>query len=335
MGKMLTILGPTASGKTALAVEVARRVGGEILSADSRQVFRAMDIGTGKDMDEYGGPAGLAPVAVHLVDIALPGEDYNIWRYQRDFARALAGVEARGRVPIVCGGSGLYAESVLRGYGLAPVGRNEGLRRRLAPLGMDELRALLEERYGRPPHRAARATATRERALRAIEIADHRARHPEEQEAAGAQRESLNFCLWLPAEERWRRIRARLQQRMEAGLEAEVRALVGAPGGKRLPQGVEPVSPERLMAYGLEYKYVTLYVLGRMGRSEMLEALYVAIRQFAKRQMTWFRGMERRGLTLEWIDASEATTPEMAAHVAERWEEWTEAAGAEPAPPER
>lgn len=328
---MLTILGPTASGKTALAVEVALRIGGEILSADSRQVFRGMDLGTGKDRDEYLRPGG-RKVEAHLIDIASPGEDYNIYRYQHDFLGAYNEIVTHGHTPILCGGSGLYAECVLKGYQMDGAPRNEALRARLEA----ESSPRLEERLRSYGSRALAATppdlaTNRRRTIRAIERADYYSSHPMLEATAGDEWphiESLNFCLRLPAAERWQRIRTRLEARLKAGLEDEVKALIGIPGAPKLTEGVSTVEPEKLMSYGLEYKYVTLYVLGRMKRQDMIENLYIAIRQFAKRQMTWFRGMERRGLKLEWIDAGDGATPAtMTERIVERWMEWQQQRG--------
>ena len=284
---LISIIGPTACGKTSLAVEVARAMGGEILSADSRQVYRGMDIGTGKDLSEYG--EGASRVPYHLIDIVDAGEKYNLFEFQRDFLEAYNGVNARGALPVLCGGSGLYVESVLRGYRLIPVPENPELRERLEKYSLEELTAMLAT------YKVLHNTTdvdTKKRAIRAIEIEEHYARTPQH-EREFPQLTSLLIGLDVDREVRRNRISSRLAARLDEGLVDEVRAL--------LDKGV---TSEQLLYYGLEYKFVTLYLMGATTFDEMRAGLETAIHQFAKRQMTWFRGMERRGLEINWIDAS-------------------------------
>ena len=284
---LISIIGPTACGKTSLAVEVARAMGGEILSADSRQVYRGMDIGTGKDLSEYG--EGASRVPYHLIDIVDAGEKYNLFEFQRDFLDAYNDVNARGALPVLCGGSGLYVESVLRGYRLIPVPENPELRERLENYSLEELTAMLAT------YKVLHNTTdvdTKKRAIRAIEIEEHYARTPQH-EREFPLLSSLIIGLDVDREVRRSRISNRLKARLDEGLVDEVRKLLD-----------EGVSPEQLIYYGLEYKFVTLFLMGAMSFDEMYKGLETAIHQFAKRQMTWFRGMERRGLNINWIDAS-------------------------------
>ena len=284
---LISIVGPTACGKTALAVEVARALNGEILSADSRQVYRGMDIGTGKDIAEYG--QGDTRVPYHLIDIVDAGEKYNLFEFQRDFLVAYNDVCSRGRTPVMCGGSGLYVESVLKGYRLIPVPEDTQLRERLEKYTLEELTAMLAT-Y-KKLHNTTDVD-TKKRAIRAIEIEEHYARTPAHERDFPLLR-SLIIGVDVERDVRRERISKRLRARIDEGLVDEVRTL--------LESGVQP---EQLIYYGLEYKYVTLYVTGALGLDEMIKGLETAIHQFAKRQMTWFRGMERRGLEINWIDAS-------------------------------
>lgn len=287
---MITIVGPTASGKTALAAHLAHRLGSEVISADSRQVYRGMDLGTGKDLADYQVAGALVPY--HLIDIVPAGSRYNLFAYQHDFHRVYADMLARGiEHPILCGGTGLYVESVLRGYHLPDVPANEALRRHLQGATLDELRRRLAS-YG-PLHNTTDVD-TAQRAIRAIEIADyiHRQRIEGLATTEFAPVDSLIICLDLSREARRERISQRLRARLNEGMTAEVEGL--------LSQGI---APEDLIYYGLEYKYVTLYVIGEMSYIDMVGQLETAIHQFAKRQMTWFRGMERRGFALHYIDA--------------------------------
>lgn len=289
---MITILGPTASGKTSIAAALASRIGGEIISADSRQVYRRMDIGTGKDLDDY--DVGGKHIPYHLIDIAEPGYKYNLFEYQRDFHTAYDDITSRGRTPVLCGGTGLYIEAVLNGYALSPVPQNQELRDSLSAKSLDELTAMLKalkEQTGSNMHNRSDVD-TVQRAIRAIEIETYNLQHPTpEREMPGIS--SLVIGVDVDRETRRRRISDRLEARLHEGMIDEVKGLLA-----------EGVSAESLMYYGLEYKFVTEYVTGKTTYNDMLSRLEIAIHQFAKRQMTWFRGMERRGIHINWIDAS-------------------------------
>lgn len=292
MAKMITMIGPTASGKTAVAAALAARIGGEVISADSRQVYRRMDIGTGKDLADY--MVDGRQVAYHLIDIAEPGTRYNLFQYQHDFLRAYEDITRSGAVPILCGGTGLYVEAVLRGYRLAAVPENKALRAELEGKPLAELAGMLAElkrRNGSAMHNTTDVD-TAKRAIRAIEIETFNGENP----AAGAELpaiDSLIVGLDIGREERRRRITERLRQRLAGGMVDEVKGLLAS-----------GIAADDLIYYGLEYKYVTEYAIGRIGYDEMFTRLEIAIHQFAKRQMTWFRGMERRGLAIHWIDAT-------------------------------
>ena len=289
---MITILGPTASGKTSIAAALAGRIGGEIISADSRQVYRRMDIGTGKDLADY--EVGGKHIPYHLIDIAEPGYKYNLFEYQRDFHTAYDDITSRGRTPVLCGGTGLYIEAVLNGYALSPVPQNQELRDSLSAKSLDELTAMLKalkEQTGSNMHNRSDVD-TVQRAIRAIEIETYNLQHPTpEREMPGIS--SLVIGVDVDRETRRRRISDRLEARLREGMIDEVKGLLA-----------EGVSAESLMYYGLEYKFVTEYVTGKTTYDDMLSRLEIAIHQFAKRQMTWFRGMERRGIHINWIDAS-------------------------------
>lgn len=290
--QLITILGPTASGKTALAAQLAYELDGEIISGDSRQVYRGMTIGTGKDLDDYIVDGHAIPY--HLIDICEPGEKYNIFQYQQDFLRAWRGVQSRGKWPILCGGSGLYIESVLRGYALSPVEQNPELRRRLEGKSLDELTRILlnlKAETGSTMHNTTDVD-TPQRAIRAIEIETFNAEHPTQPRQMEAP-DSLVVGVAIDRDERRRKITARLRRRLDEGMVDEIRGL--------LAKGIKA---EDLIYYGLEYKYVTLYAIGQLSYEEMFRQLEIAIHQFAKRQMTWFRGMERRGCRIHWIDAA-------------------------------
>ena len=290
--QLITILGPTASGKTELAVRLAERIGGEIISADSRQVYRGMDIGTGKDLEEYG------TVPYHLIDICDAGTKYNLFQYQEDFHKAYDSIRQRGAWPILCGGTGLYIESVLKGYSLSPVPQNEKLRAELADKSLDELTEMLADlkrRTGSVMHNRTDVD-TAQRAIRAIEIETYNLTSPTPQRDASAVASTV-IGVGIDRDERRRKITFRLKKRLEGGLVDEVQGL--------LKSGV---GAEDLIYYGLEYKYVTEYCIGRLTYEEMFRSLEIAIHQFAKRQMTWFRGMERRGFTIHWVDAMQPMT---------------------------
>ena len=278
---MVCVLGPTASGKTRYAVDLARRMGAEILSADSRQVYRGMDIGTGKDLDEYG------DVPYHLIDIAEAGEKYDIYRYQHDFEKAYRDILSRGRRAILCGGSGLYIEAVCRGYNLPDVPPDPVLR---AELEQYDDQTLIDRLAGLKHLHNTTDYDTRRRLIRALEIAIYEQKHPAGH-TAFLPRKTKYIGMNVSRDERRQRIETRLRQRLQGGLVEEIEGL--------LAYGT---APEDLIYYGLEYKYVTRYVIGEISYEEMFDKLLTAIRQFAKRQMTWFRGMERRGIEIEWVD---------------------------------
>ncbi len=283
---LLTITGPTASGKTTLAVAVAEALNGEIISADSRQVYRAMDIGTGKDLGEYHFRGKEIPY--HLIDICDAGDKYNVYEYQHDFHRVYTDIKTREKLPILCGGTGMYIEAVLKGFRLLSVPENIQLRNRLAGKSISELKIILEQLQ--PLHNTTDLDSAK-RAIRAIEIAEYTM-----QNSAAANEfpplKSLTFVVDSDRDLRRTKITERLKARLEEGMIEEMKNLLGT-----------GISADDLIYYGLEYKFVTLYLTGRLTYNEMFTQLEIAIHQFAKRQMTWFRGMERRGFTLNWLDA--------------------------------
>ena len=287
MKQMITILGPTASGKTLLAADLAHQINGEIISADSRQVYRRMDIGTGKDLEDYQG------VPYHLIDIVEPGTKYNLFQYQQDFYDAYRQIVERGVTPIRCGGTGLYIEAVLKGYKLSPVPQDAELRQRLEGKTLEELTELLrtlKERNGSVMHNTTDVDSC-QRAIRAIEIEEYNLHTPTPKRELPPV-DSLVIGVDIDREERRQKITRRLKQRLENGMVEEVKGLLD-----------EGIPAEDLIYYGLEYKFVTEYITGQLTYDEMFKRLEIAIHQFAKRQMTWFRGMERRGFTIHWIDA--------------------------------
>lgn len=284
---MITILGPTASGKTPLAARLAARLGAEILSADSRQVYRRMDLGTGKDLADYTVDGQQIPY--HLIDTQEPGTQYNVYAFQNDFKNAYQELRQRGVLPILCGGTGLYIESVLRGYRMDEVPENPPLRASLEGKTLEELTEMLKE-Y-KTLHNKTDVDSVK-RAIRAIEIAEYYRQHPVRTTDMPSIH-SLVIGIDIPRELRRQRISNRLKQRLDEGMIDEVRGLLD-----------EGIPAENLIYYGLEYKFLTNYVLGKLTYEEMYRQLEIAIHQFAKRQMTWFRGMERRGIAIHWIDGT-------------------------------
>ena len=285
---LLSIVGPTACGKTSLAVSLALAVpGAEIISADSRQVYKGMDIGTGKDVAEYSRNGVTVPS--HLLDILPAGEKYNLFEFQRDFLVAYNGIDGRGGFPVMCGGSGMYVESVLKGYRLLPVPENVALRAELEQKSLEELTAMLA---GYRELHNNTDTDTKKRAIRAIEIEEYYLTRPVE-ERSFPQLKSLTIGVSVDREIRRERITRRLHERLNAGMVDEVKSLLDS-----------GITPEQLIYYVLEYKFLTLYLTGAMGYDEMVAGLEIAIHQFAKRQMTWFRGMEKRGVHIHWVDGS-------------------------------
>lgn len=286
---LLTILGPTASGKTTIAVKIAKRIGAEIISADSRQVYRRMNIGTGKDLDEYN--INGEHINYHLIDNAEPGTKYNVFEYQHDFLDAYNDIRSRGKRIILCGGTGLYIESVLRSYRLSPVPPNPLLRKVCEGKTLEELTQILKQYKNL--HNSTDID-TPQRAIRAIEIADYYTHTPIDNRPF-PQLKSYNIGIKIDRENRRQRITSRLHQRIQQGMINEVRNLLN-----------DGIKPKDLIYYGLEYKYITLYLIKELSYEEMLHRLEIAIHQFAKRQMTWFRGMERRGICIHWMTVEEA-----------------------------
>ena len=291
--RMITILGPTASGKTDLAAHLAARLGAEIISADSRQVYRGMDIGTGKDLTDYTVEGHTVPY--HLIDICEPGTKYNLFRYQQDFLDCYEDIRNRGVLPILCGGTGLYIEAVLKGYSLSPVPQNPELRKALEDKSLEELTAMLVELKAKNHSVMHNKTDVDscQRAIRAIEIETYNLTNPTEERQCPPI-DSLIIGVDIDREARRRKITSRLKARLEEGMIAEIDGL--------LKRGIPA---EDLIYYGLEYKFVTEHLIGKLSYDEMFRQLEIAIHQFAKRQMTWFRGMERRGFTIHWVNAAQ------------------------------
>lgn len=290
---MISIIGPTASGKTRLAAHLAKELGSEVVSADSRQVYVGMDLGTGKDLSDY--QIGDIHIPYHLIDIVPAGSKYNLYEYQHDCHKALADLSERGiQTPILCGGTGLYVESILGGYQLSGVPENPELRAKLQGHSLEELQQILAS-Y--PEQQEHRATDTAQRTIRAIEIAEAHKQGLIKGQGVGSEIKSSPkaatiICLDLDRDERRARISRRLKQRLDEGMTIEVERLLDS-----------GIAPQDLIYYGLEYKWVTLFVIGEIDHKTMVEQLEIAIHQFAKRQMTWFRGMERRGYKLHYIPA--------------------------------
>lgn len=282
----ITILGPTASGKTVLAASLAKAIDAEIISGDSRQVYRGMDLGTGKDLDDYVVDGYHVPY--HLIDIVDPGYKYNVFEFQRDFLNAFEDIRNRNKKVILCGGTGMYIESVLKGYRLIPVPENKELRESLSSKSLDELTDILS-RY-KKLHNSTDVDTVK-RAIRAIEIEEYYLSNDVD-ERPFPNYNSLIIGVDIIRELRREKISRRLRQRLDEGMVDEVRRLLDS-----------GISAEDLIYYGLEYKYLTLYVTGELSYDDMCSQLEIAIHQFAKRQMTWFRGMERRGISISWINA--------------------------------
>ena len=284
---LITILGPTASGKTPLAAHLADKLEAEIISGDSRQIYRRMDLGTGKDLMDY--VVDGRPVPYHLIDIVEPGYKYNVFEYQRDFLKAYEDITSRGKMPVLCGGTGMYIESVLKGYRLLPVPENPELRASLEGKSLEELTHILE---GYKKLHNSTDVDTAKRAIRAIEIEEYYKQQPLEYREFPSLN-SLIIGVDIDRELRREKITRRLKQRLDEGMVEEVRGLLA-----------EGIPAENLIYYGLEYKFLTQYAIGELTYEEMFHQLETAIHQFAKRQMTWFRGMERRGFTIHWLDAT-------------------------------
>lgn len=285
--ELITIIGPTASGKTAFAAALAARLDTEIISGDSRQVYRSMDIGTGKDLADYVVDGKQIPY--HLIDICNPGDKYNVFEYQHDFHKAFEEIRKKGKLPILCGGTGMYIESVLRGFKLLDVPQNPALRESLKGKSLVELEQILAS-Y-KVLHNKTDVDSA-QRAIRAIEIEEfYKTEAPDKREYVPIN--SLIIGVDIDRELRREKISRRLRARLDEGMVDEVRAILST-----------GVKPEDLIYYGLEYKFLTLYIIGQLTYDEMVSQLEIAIHQFAKRQMTWFRGMERRGLHIHWLDAT-------------------------------
>jgi len=282
---MVTILGPTASGKTTVAVNLALKLGGEIISADSRQIYREMDLGTGKDIEEY--RINGIDIPYHLIDIAEPGYQYNVFEFQRDFLKVYRTIRDKGAYPVMCGGSGMYLEAILKGYRLIQVPVNEERRAELQLLSLEELIEILKH-YKSINNTSD--TENKKRAIRAIEIEEFCAANPETDLSFPAIN-SLIVGVKYDRDSRRKRITDRLKQRLDDGMVDEVKKLI-----------LKGLKPEDLTYYGLEYKYLTLYITGQLTYEEMFTGLNTAIHQFAKRQMTWFRKMEREGFDIKWLD---------------------------------
>ncbi|HZL09499.1 MAG TPA: tRNA (adenosine(37)-N6)-dimethylallyltransferase MiaA [Prolixibacteraceae bacterium] len=283
---LITILGPTASGKTSVAARIASVLSGEVISADSRQVYRGMDLGTGKDYGDYVVEGKAVPY--HLIDIVDAGYEYNVYEYQKDFLRVFAEISERDKLPVMCGGSGMYLDAILKNYKLIQVPLNEALREKLADKSLDELTEILKS-YKNYLHNQTDIENSK-RAIRAIEIEEYYLTHPEIDTGMPDIR-SLVVGVKFDRLSRRKRITSRLKQRLNDGMLDEVQRLLDS-----------GLTPEQLTYYGLEYKYMTLHLTGQLSYQEMFEGLNIAIHQFAKRQMTWFRRMEKQGVEIHWLD---------------------------------
>lgn len=283
---LIIVLGPTAAGKTRFAAALAFHIDGEIISADSRQIYRKMNLGTGKDYSDY--KVGNKLISYHLIDIHEPGYKYNVFEYQQDFIKVIHKIHEKKKIPILCGGSGMYIDAVTKGYKLISVPLNNELRKELKDKTLDELEKILAG-YRRLHNRTD--IDTKKRAIRAIEIEVYYANHPKEK-TNYPELHPIYFGIFCSRENRRERITHRLHNRLQGGMIEEVKYL--------LDQGL---TPESLIYYGLEYKYITLYLTGQMDYNTMVQKLNIAIHQFAKRQMTWFRKMEREGIIIHWIDS--------------------------------
>lgn len=282
--ELITITGPTASGKTSLAAHLAHQLGAEIISADSRQVYREMNLGTGKDYEDYQVDGQTIPC--HLIDLHEPGYKYNVFEFQKDFKRAFDNIKSRGNIPMLVGGTGMYIEAVTKGYALHPVPADEQLRQELQSQPLDQL--VITLRNLRPDLHNTTDTKNKKRTIRAIEIATYYQNHPEKEVYTPPVRQVI-FGIKHDRGTRRRRISERLRSRLNSGMIDEVKQLL------------EKVAPDDLIFYGLEYKFITLYLTGKLSRTEMEAKLEIAIHQFAKRQMTWFRKMEREGTHIHWL----------------------------------
>jgi tRNA dimethylallyltransferase len=282
---LLVVTGPTASGKTSLAATIAYRVGGEIISADSRQVYRGMNLGTGKDYEDY--LVNGTHIPCHLIDIAEPGYKYNVFEYQRDFNKVYSDLKKRKTFPVVCGGSGMYADSIVTGYKMFEVPSDSGLRIELEKKSIEELKEILST--FKNLHNSTDID-TRKRVIRAIEI-EHSSRNKGKTYSGFPEVRALLIGIMLDRDTRRKRITERLKQRLQSGMVDEVKHLID--------QGI---NTDTLIYYGLEYKFITFYLTGKISYEEMVRDLEIAIHQFAKRQMTWFRGMERKGIKINWLD---------------------------------
>lgn len=282
---LVMVTGPTASGKTSLAVSIAHRLKGEVISADSRQVYRGMDIGTGKDFDDYNIDGFSIPF--HLIDIAEPGYKYNVFEYQRDFFKVYKSLKERDVFPVVCGGSGMYVDSIIKGYKMVEVPPDTGLRSRLEKKTIEELTGILAAM--KSLHNTTDID-TKKRLIRAIEI-EHFSKNRKAHKSHMPRINSLVIGIMIEREKRRQRISQRLRLRLETGMVEEVKRIIDS-----------GVDPEIMIYYGLEYKYITLFLTGRLSYDKMISDLEIAIHQFAKRQMTWFRGMEKKGTKIHWID---------------------------------